>query len=373
MNWVNDREVADVHVIMTSQGTGAGGREYVIDLLGTDPEAGYENSHRFRSVPTDTDVEVLEGISHTLGMGLALFASELGYRGLVSLEGPDPDESLSGVSGMVSPDEVDDPWNLWVLRLDGEAQVNGESTYSNTYLEGGFSASRVTVESRVSLWGNLRHNRLSVELTDGEFIDTRTDWDVNATIVQALAERWSLGIQSQVGRSVRFNQAFRAELTAAVEYSVFPYIEANRRAFTFYYRIGPTYRDYIARTRYEQDSETRWEQTLELRLSQRQPWGNASVSAAGSHFLHDINRHMLRFGGNLEFRVVRGFSVDVGASVAEVDDQIYLSADGVTDKEALLRLQQRATSFNYEVELGFNIQFGSIFNNAVNNRIGRRW
>ena len=41
---------------------------------------------------------------------------------------------------------------------------------------------------------------------------------------------------------------------------------------------------------------------------------------------------------------------------------------GVTDEEALLRLQQLETDFEYGVSLGFSFQFGSIFNNVVNNR-----
>ncbi len=34
VNWVRNREVADVHVIMTSLTTGSGGREYRLDFLG---------------------------------------------------------------------------------------------------------------------------------------------------------------------------------------------------------------------------------------------------------------------------------------------------------------------------------------------------
>ena len=34
VNWVRDREVADVHLIMTSLRTGAGGYEYRLDFLG---------------------------------------------------------------------------------------------------------------------------------------------------------------------------------------------------------------------------------------------------------------------------------------------------------------------------------------------------
>ena len=36
VSWVNDHEVADVHVIMGSISTGAGGREYQLDFLGVD-------------------------------------------------------------------------------------------------------------------------------------------------------------------------------------------------------------------------------------------------------------------------------------------------------------------------------------------------
>jgi hypothetical protein len=79
--------------------------------------------------------------------------------------------------------------------------------------------------------------------------------------------------------------------------------------------------------------------------------------------------------GNIQFRIVRGLSVNARGSIAWVKNQIYLSADGVTDEEALLDLRQRATSFEYDASVGFSLQFGSIFNNVVNNRFsggGRR-
>jgi hypothetical protein len=77
------------------------------------------------------------------------------------------------------------------------------------------------------------------------------------------------------------------------------------------------------------------------------------------------------WSGDIDFRIMRGFSVNASANIAWVDDQIYLSAKGTTDEEALLRLRQRATDFDYGFQLGFSIQFGSIFNNVVNNRFRR--
>ena len=370
VNWVRDREVADVHVIMTSLTTGTGGREYRLDFLGHGSQDGYEDTHLFQTLSTDTDREQLDQISHMLGIGLALFANTAGYRGLVTLTRPDPESAGQG-QRLVSRDEVDDPWNLWAFRISGSANLDGESTRSTTRVTGSLSASRVTPTWKINLRGNVNHNRVDIELDDGDFLDVRTDYGFNPLVVYSIADHWSVGFEGTAGRSTRTNQDFRAELTPGVEYSVFPYDEATRRSFTFYYKIGPGYRNYFETTLLGEDSETRFEQSLQIQFSQRQTWGDASFSIRGSHYLHDFERNNLSLRGDIDFRIVRGLSVNARGDVAWVDDQIYLSAGGATDEEALLRLRQRATSFNYGLQVGFSIQFGSIFNNVVNNRFRR--
>jgi hypothetical protein len=54
--------------------------------------------------------------------------------------------------------------------------------------------------------------------------------------------------------------------------------------------------------------------------------------------------------------------------MAWVQDQIYLSARGATDEEALLNLRRQATDRESSFSIGLTLQFGSIFNNVVNNR-----
>ena len=155
VNWVNDRSDADVHVIMTSQGTGAGGREYVMDFMGTDEESPYGDQQTYQSLPTDTDREVLDGVANTLALGLAVFANQSGYRGLASVI-PLATETPDQIDGIVSADEVRDPWNLWVFRLNGGASIDGESTRSNTEIEGGFSAWRTAPVWKFSISGAWR-------------------------------------------------------------------------------------------------------------------------------------------------------------------------------------------------------------------------
>ena len=367
VNWVNDKEVADVHVIMTSQTTGAGGNEYRLDFIGHGQAEGWEDTHLFQTLPTDTEREQLDGISHALGLGIASYAQQAGYRGLVSLTGPTPESPGAG-RRLVSQDEVDDPWNLWVFRLNGSGNLDGESTRSTTRLNGSFSANRITPTWKMNFNGNINYNRVDIELDNGNFLNVRTDWGFNPLIVYSVADHWSIGIQGQAGRMTRFNQNFRVEVTPAIEYSVFPYDEATRRAFTFFYKVGPAYRDYIEPTIYNETSELRYEQSLQMQFSQRQEWGDASLRMTGSHFLSDFERNNLAIRGDIDVRIVRGFSVNIRGDIAWVNDQIYLPLDDATDAETLLRLQQEATSFNYGIQVGFSIQFGSIFNNVVNNR-----
>jgi len=70
----------------------------------------------------------------------------------------------------------------------------------------------------------------------------------------------------------------------------------------------------------------------------------------------------------LSFRVTRGLDLNVGASYSRVRDQVFLPGGDLTDEERLLELQTQQTDFEKSLNFGFSYQFGSIFNNVVNNR-----
>ncbi|MGD8287537.1 MAG: hypothetical protein PVI31_02795, partial [Gemmatimonadota bacterium] len=212
------------------------------------------------------------------------------------------------------------------------------------------------------------HRRLRRELTTGTFNDIRTNWTFNQLVAYSVAEHWSVGLTGSFGRNVTDNQSLRARFSPAVEYSFFPYEEATRRSLTAFYEIGPVYRHYFEETLLGEDAELRVEQALSLSFEQRQPWGSAFVQVRGSHYLHDIQTNNLSFNGNVSFRVVRGLDFNVGGRYSRVRDQIYLAAGDLTDEERLLELAQQATDYEAQIRFGLSYQFGSIFNNVVNNR-----
>lgn len=366
VSWVRDQADAHVYVIMTSQQTGGGGREYLLDFEGRGLNADFAQQVRYRALSTDTERERLDGLALTLGLALGQFATHAGYRDLVSVEGVGAERSV----GIVSPLQVDDPWDFWVFRVNGNGNFEGQSSRNEWRLSTGLSVDRVTPTWKQSYRANFNRRSERIEFDDREpFEYDRHDWGVNWRVVHSLAEHFSAGVSGNVGRNTTNNQDIWGQLNPAIEYSFFPYEEATRRSLTAFYEIGPVYRHYFEETLFGRDEELRAEQALSLEFAQRQPWGSASVNLRGSTYLHDLARNNVQLRGDLSFRVVRGLDLDVGASYERVRDQIYLRGGDLTDEERLLRLQQEQTDYRVRTYFGLSYQFGSPFNNVVNNRM----
>jgi len=368
VNWVRNREDADVHVILTSQTTGSGGNEYQLDFIGREALEGSDDQLFFRSLGTDVEQEQLDGVTTTLAIGLARYASLSGLRGFVALE-PVAPESADQDARVLGPQDVDDPWNLWVFEVSASGTLDWTKTRDSERVSGDFMASRTTPTWKLEVHLGANRNVVETLLSDSSvFESTLTDWAAEGQFVYSLAEHWSVGLISSLARLPRDNQRLRVEITPAVEFSVFPYVEATRRTLTARYAIGPTLRDYLSETIFEKTEETRYEESLQFRYAHRQPWGDGSLSLTISHFLDDIEKHNIALRGTVSFRIARGLSLNVGGNLSRVTDQVYLSAEGETDEEILLNLRTRASDKNWGFSVGFSYRFGSIYNNVVNNR-----
>jgi len=368
VNWIRVPEESEIHVIMTSQRTGAGGFEYLLDFIGRGSAEGRTDQIRIQTLATDTQREQLDAVTHALSLGLARFALTMGYTTLTRVEGL-AEAGAAAAEGLVTNEQVSDPWNLWTFRINANSNIEGEETEREIRLNGNVSAGRVTPTWKMNFFGGMSFEDIEIERSDGTlFEEETTEWFFNPLIVYSVADHWSVGIQGQAGRNRNQNQKTYVNIAPALEYSFFPYDEATRRSLTAFYTIGPSYFNYFEITIEGEEAETRFRESFSLDFSQRQPWGDASIRAEYEHFLHDFGKYRADLNGNVRFRITRGLSVNARANVAWVENQIYLSAGGVTDEEALLDLRRRATSFEYGAQIGFSFQFGSIYNNVVNNR-----
>ena len=152
----------------------------------------------------------------------------------------------------------------------------------------------------------------------------------------------------------------------------FPYVDAPRQSLTARYNLGLQYFDWEEETVFFQTEELRPQHELRLQLFQRQPWGESRVSIDGRQYLHDLGKWSVSLSGDLEFRVVRGLELDVEVDLEFIEDQLFISREGLTDEDILLGRFERPTDMTYGISVGLNFEFGSIFNNVVNNRFDSR-
>lgn len=367
VSWVRDRTLAQVHLIMTSERTGSGGFQYHFDFVGLEGLEGSDDRLEYPSLGTDTREEVLLGISRVIAVGLARYSVLAGTAEGIEVARSGSQRELP--QGLVAGDEVEDPWNFWVYNLGMDGNYSGESRQSSFRIGGNLSASRTTLAWKLRTRVNGSFSRRTVELSDGEdFVDERTNWSANQLAVYALADHWSVGFEVQATASTRFNQDLGVDFLPAVEFSLFPYAEATRRSLTAIYEVGVKHFEWEEKTIFDKTSETRPAQALRVGFSQRQTWGTAGVGVSYTSFLDDLAQNRMSASAGVSFRVFRGFRLNASARAVRIRDQIFLPAGGLTDEEILISRLALASSFDFDASLGFSYQFGSIFNNIVNNR-----
>lgn len=365
VDWVRERQDADVHVIVTSQGAG-GGSEITVDFIGRRPPvADTTDRLTWSSSSTDTESEILEGVTRVVALGLARFSHLAGVGGFQVEVAEDRRERAS-----VQPGE--DPWNFWVFEVDAGGSLSGEESRSRRSVNGSISAQRTTEAWNIELEARGRHNRQEFELNDSTtFVDTSRNWSFDVNGVRSVGEHWGVGLVSGLGASTFTNRDLMVRLSPAAEWNFFPYEEATRRRLIAFYQVGLEYNDYEKETILGETEEILFFESLTLSYRAREAWGEAEVGVEGSHFFNDLEElpgWRVQLNSEIEIRLFRGLDLEVEASAGWVRDQVFLSAEGASDEEILVDRRALATDFEYEVQLGLSYTFGSIFNTIVNNR-----
>jgi len=364
VNWVRDRLDSDVHLLITQQRTQAGGIQYTLDYIGLRSLDGKNKSSIYISDPNDTDTEIRNKLTNIIALGLLQFA--------------DPDPSIaSNLQISYSPpneqivltDEFD-PWNLWVYRVRFSGSMEGESFQSAYEINGRVTAARISEKYKIIMEVDAEY--FSEEFEDVDTGDKLTniseDYSAEIESVWSLTPNWSLGAFGEVNKSTFWNRDLAVFVGPGIEYNIYPYSESTRRAITFRYSIEYAYFDYELITVNGQTEESTTRHSLGIRASIQQPWGEIFAFIEGIQYLNDPATHRINSFLRLEYRVFRGFNLDIFTRYSRIKDQFFLPAEGLSPEEILLRRRQRETNFRFDVGMGISYRFGSKFANVVNPR-----
>lgn len=370
VNHVRDRVGSDVHVLVTRESSGSGGDTFQLEFIGLGPYEGRTDVLTYSSNSTDIESERRAGLTETIARGLVpyLVRTRTGDQIVVRVN-PNVGESLAEQEPAV------DPWNFWVFNVGLSGDYEAEESSTSIRVNPRLSASRVTEDWKITTSGRFSYRENTYDVTGGTLSVVQRDGSVYGLVVKSMGDHWGVGATSYSQTSTRNNIDYSISVSPTAEYNIFPYDQSSQRELRIQWELNFRHYNYDEITVFEKVQETVMQQQLSVRLDLSRPWGSANARVQFESFLTDFEKSLtdlykVEVGGDIYFRLLRGLSINMGAQVSSIHDQIYLAQTDVSDEDILLGRISLPTSFSYEVELGLSYRFGSIFNNVVNPRFG---
>ncbi|MEM1093067.1 MAG: hypothetical protein AAGJ10_00570 [Bacteroidota bacterium] len=364
VNYVRDPEQADVHLFITNQRTGSGGRQYELSFLGREAFDSIEYTFTHTVDPVTTTDERREAINDAIRAGLTPYVLQR-----EPLSAVDVTYAQADVADVAAAME-NDPWKHWVFRAYiGDIELELESNRTVFDSRWGIFADHVTDDWKLRFRPYFNYDFVRISRDDDDDVTSSISrHGVETYAIKSLDQHWSVGLFAEYLTRNDRNLKHEVELLPGIEYSILPYDEATRRAITIVYQVGATYVDYFEQTIFDKLQETLFRQRLRASVAIRQPWGNIFSGLEGSHFFNDFTKRRAEFFGSVSVRLIEGLSVEIGGQFEMIQDQLNLPKGDATLEDILLQQRELATDFVLSGSIGLSYTFGSDFANVVNTR-----
>jgi hypothetical protein len=367
VDYVRDRTVADLHILVTTESTGGGGTSWTLKFIGLGRFDKQDRTLTFTTPQTATSDDRRKEFSRIFKLGVAGYAADSPSGKQLDVQWAKPAASATPAT------PAKDPWNYWVFRTNIGGNRDGEESANFSSYRGSLSANRTTANWKISFSGSASYSESVFDLGEedgGKIKSTSESWSGNSLIVKSLGPHWSIGGRASISHSSFSNSDVVMTVAPGLEFDFFPYSESSRRSLTLLYTIGASRYNYKDITIFDKLKETVPNHSLNTSVSLRQPWGSLGAGVNLSQHLNKLSRYRISTYGSTDVRLFKGFSFNVYGGYDRIRDQISLRKGGATPEEVLLRRRQLATGHSYYLGFGVSYSFGSIFNSVVNPRFG---
>lgn len=371
VDFLLDRQAADIHVLITDQNTGSGGDEYQLIFYGQNQFWNVKDTLYFINDANNTDFEERDLVVKYLKLGLAPYIAKTKMAKEINIQMKT--DKLDSASITNATAVTKDPWNYWVITTGMSGSYNLDAVYHENQFNGNLSANKVTEEIKIGFNLNGGKNKSDYEYDDEngnieKFTYKNNFYEFSHYIVKSISDHWSLGYEINASRSTFSNNEFRTQFRTGVEYNIFPYKMVNTKSFTFSYVINARRNLYIDTTLFDEKEETLYGHGIDAKLNVNQKWGTIHFGAKYHNYLHNWKYLYLRANAKLNIRITGGLSFNIYTSAELIRDQLELPKEGATPQEVLTRRRQLATGYRFSTYFGLSYRFGSKLNNFVNPR-----
>ena len=132
VNYVRDPQSSDVHILVTRQSTGSGGREYTLSFIGKGKYEGRDSSLTYYSKSTDTQDQIRSGFVNVMKQGLIPYLYDTPLSEFITVSYTQKPQR------QIAP--VRDKWNNWVFYVSFRGNLNFEEQSKRYSYSGSFSA-----------------------------------------------------------------------------------------------------------------------------------------------------------------------------------------------------------------------------------------
>lgn len=365
VKYVRDKELADVHIIMTRHSAGQAGTNYIISLSGNGDFKGTDNELKYWSPSEQTEHETRKGYTNMVRIGLAPYiASNHKNPDQISLQ-----FDADTVFAEKGKNTGRDPWRRWVFEIYGGGYYDAEKTRNSLHIRYGFYADKVTKDWKIRARPYFNYNERNYEIEDST-VNTVTHRDgFHGYAIRSVTDHWSVGVFTDVLSSTYHNMDFQLEVSPGIEYSFYPYREATRRSIAIAYKLDNVYNDYIEMTILGEEKEFLWGQSLVLSADFSQTWGSIRAGVTGSHHFHDFNSNRLELFSDINIRIFKGFALTFNTEFEFINDLVAIPAGEMSTEEILLEQRRRSTNYELDGHIGFTYTFGSERSGEFNPRL----
>ncbi|MGM0532346.1 MAG: hypothetical protein ACQER7_13455 [Bacteroidota bacterium] len=358
VNYVRDRNDADVHIMITSEHSGNEGRRYSLFMLGQNGYIHLQDTLRFNVGPKSSEEETREKLLHGLKSGLTPYLIKTPLWQYLDINYTKEAET----------EKVEDKWNYWIFELSADGRLSGEESREGYDFGGRIEANKVTEDIKLEFDFDADYERDIYEVNGETITSIHRTYDFDGLSVWSLSQHWSIGGFGSLYSSRYRNTKIAYSASPAIEFNVFPYSESTTRQLTFLYRPEFEYNRYEDTTIFNKMREDLYNHTLSIDYEIKQKWGSVDFSVDLSNYFHDFSKNRVSFRSSVNVNVVKGLNVYFYGGASLIHDQLSLPKGEASTEEILTRQQELATDYDYFTRFGISYTFGSMYNNIVNPR-----
>ncbi len=133
VEFVRDRNFADVHIIILSEQNGSGGQKVHLNFIGQNDFKQIQDKYDFSIGTDDTRDQIRKKLLKYLQLGLVRYWYQAGMADHLAIHLNIDNQKKQSI----------DKWHHWVFKIGGHAWFNGDSNTSNRNLSAYAKASKV--------------------------------------------------------------------------------------------------------------------------------------------------------------------------------------------------------------------------------------